>query len=819
MLVGEGQSQIVAVLVAGFDNVIGIQFGSGGIDMQGELCQDLLAGTLIANRTGNGQIYGGTICQRLAIGIGEVVQIVIEPGIDEGNHAAITGNIHGLGFLLHQFVMEHVSGFIGIDEAQFFRITHQRNVEFGELIQGAVVVGGNNVVIGGIDHMAVLIDLDALVGVQTQDPVGAGDVGPQNVVVFVGKLICHNVFISGCPEAILIPEAIIEEGRCIPATVEAQERQAQRVFTLALQVNKTFHIVAAGEIGIDPLLVRIGQINGDGDSCSAACSHGNRVLIKRDSAVIQSTVGLGQEVQAGICFISDIVFTQQAGRQCISLCRITVVMNSEGEGILAVLAVTQLRLGAITGGNGQIGTGSDGSLNINQAGALLTGRCFQTGSIVNDRHSSAHQQAVDHGAQLITGGSGHFSPQILQQQCGHTGNLRCCHGSTGHNAVLAVIVAGVDVTAHTGHIGQQTQIGRNTPTGEGADLTAMAVSTKAGSIRHIHLLVSSVCHLLTILQGDQRNGNGGINLVALFIGDAGEQTEGEDIFRNIVPNQHANRACILGIEGLVAKGGGTTANHGNLAFDDAIAVFIIEIGLFAQARHNDVLYGVTGQDLQVVVQVAIVVLYALHVEDSGAVRQGKVRSVNFHIVHTGDGQNVHISGRRRNGCIIDVLGGLHVRTVGRTIGAGGFVTGSNFNDHVGLTDAFKNTVDLFQFGGGEACGATQRHIDHVNTQDHAVFQRCNDVIHVGAAGLAIEDLHGDDLGIGSHTHNTGTVYRVCRSNTGNVGAMVANAVIVGNIGVAHGIVKGKRNLCIIVKLFTGQRAVEQRFTVQIMVIQ
>ena len=90
------------------------------------------------------------------------------------------------------------------------------------------------------------------------------------------------------------------------------------------------------------------------------------------------------------------------------------------------------------------------------------------------------------------------------------------------------------------------------------------------------------------------------------------------------------------------------------------------------------------------------------------------------------------------------------------------VGSSNNNGNASLTDLIVNAVDLFLIAlTAEAAGGTQGHIDHVNTQNHAVFQCGKDPAADCSVHNVGEDLHRDQLSIGGHTGDDVIVTAVC----------------------------------------------------------
>ena len=796
----KGQGDIVAILIRAFHDAVHIQYGSSGVDVDGHLIkQHVSFSTLVVNRTADGQINHIAIFQ-----IREIIQRIftIVQAVDERHHLAIVGQVHGLGLLAHQEAVNNLAVLVSIDDAQILGVTHQRQIEFINLIQSAVAIGRKDIVLGGIDHVAVVIDLHAHIGVHTQNPTVAGQLGPQHVVIQVGldAILLDFVIVTG-PEALVVPETGIKQRSCIPTAIETQEGQAQGHFILVFQVNIAFDIVAAGEIGIDPFLISCSQLDGDRNLHGFTGGHGNSILAEGHSSIIQSLVLLSQEILTGICFIQHVVFSQQAGAQSIGLFRFGIVVNGEGEGELAIGIVLQFSLRTVAACHRQISLGGHSAQRVHQTGALLTGRSLHAAVLVHNGNGGAHHQCICQSADLCLSSIGEGFTQILQHQSSDTGHLRCCHGGTAHQAVLAVVIAGKHVAADTGNIRQQAQVRGNAPAGEGAHLTAMGIGTESIVRRSSQILLLSIGHQLTVSLRDQCNRNvGNIQNIAISILVGSAHTKSEDIFRLIIPDQHSHSACILSIEHLISEAQNTTGNNSDLALDQRIAFGIIVIAFLAQAVNNDVLQlSFAGQRVQRCIGIAIVNFHGVLIEHLGAVSQFKEVSCHQVVIHRAYCHSVGISSGRRHGSIIDMLGQLHIVAPVRTLRAGAFVTGSNIHNDISFGNTVVNIVDFRDLRHGEAGRATQGHIDHINTHDHAVFQCVQDVIHSSTAAGA-KDLHDDDLCIRCHTDHRVALDLVGSGNTRNVGTMVTVGAVMQHIGVTLGIVKAEGNLCIVVQV-------------------
>ena len=814
MLFREGQGNVVAIFIGGLHDLAGIQHRRGGVDVNGHILeQNIGLGAFIFDDTGNRQIDHVAVLH-----IREIIEVIIGPGVNHGHNAAVGRDVHGLGFLPEISVVQDIAFGVGVGQFQLRGVTHQGQVDLGDHIHSAVAVGRDNIVIGAVVYMGITIlvipQLQAGVGVHTQDPVivGSAQAGIQQVAV----LVVGDIAVFAQPHALVIPEAGIEQRRLIPLAVEAEEGQAQGDFLFAFQIDVAFHIVAVGEVGVQPQLIFLGQLDGDGDLFAAAGRHGNGVAAEGHSGVIQSAVVLGQEI---VAIVVHHVLAQQAGAQIIGLLGSGEIIDGEGERELAFGVVLQLCLGAGAAFHGQVSFSGDGCQRIHQACALLTGRGFHAGNIVDDGHSGAHQQAVDHHTSFRVGRVGEGFLQVLQHHSGDAGNLRRGHGSTAHQAVLTIVIAGVNIAANAGQVGQQSQVRGSAPAGEITHLTAGAVEAVGEIFGNIQGLDRGIGHLLAVFQGDQNSGDAGIAFGAILIGDGSRHAKGEDIFGNIVPDHDGNGAGSLRIGALLTEGNGATADNGDLALDDGVAVFVIEVGSFAQIGNDHILQlTCVRQGLQGDVGVLIEHFHGAHVEDLGAVGQAEVVGGNQVVVHRTDGHGVGISRGRGHRAVFDVIGQLHIGAPGGAIAAGAFVTGGNIDDHIAIGDALIDAVDFLNIGVGEACGAAQGHIDNVNAQDHTVLDGLDHVVHAGAARGA-EHLHGDDLRIGRHAHNASAFHLVGGGDAGNMGAVVAHTVGVAHIQVGRGIVEGEGNLCAVVQIFSGNFLAVKFFYLQIIGIQ
>ena len=785
------QHQLVAVV-----GVLHIQLQVGclGIHSNGDL-EGMVTAVGIVHLSRDSQQNLGVILQVLAFRIGKVIHAVAVPGIQPGNNLTIGALVHSLSCIGNDLFAQHLAGFsIGVGKGQGLGITHQRDVHLIQSVHNTVTVGRDHVVGRIVNHVAVFIHGRTGVGVKAQHPVSTSQAGPHDMVILVA--LGNSVNRSHAPEAVVIPISGIEHRGLGPVAVEAQERQVQAGIVQAVQIDIAFHIAAVGIVFRKECLIFLGQVDGD--------IHGSGAIGRNDHFTGAEGDRAGQcglhAIHVVVVAIACHSFGQQAGIQRVALFLIAEVMDLKAEAESAVSAVAHFCLG-LAAVNSQVALSGDCSSCVHQAGALLAGRSFQTGVGRNNNFSIAHHQSIGHFSQLALGSVGEPLMQILHDQSRHTGHLGSRHGGTGHQTVSTTIIAGVDIAANTGNIGFQAQIGSSAPAGEVAHLTAGCAGTLTGQCGDGQDLLFRVGHHLAIRDSDQSSGNPGI--VLAILGDL--HTEGKNIVFSIVPDQSGNRAGILCVKDLGSKAGGTTADHSNLALDQGVALFVIEVSFLTHAVDDHILEGITvilddlGQsDL---VQIGI------HIEHL-VIAHGEIRGHNNGIFHGSHGGGVSISTGRSDRCHIGVFGGIHIGTPHIAVGAGTFVACRNADDHILLSNTLINSINFLVLRG-EACRRAQRQVRDITAQGHCVFQSRNDVIGISAA-VGAKDLHDDQLCFGSHTHHvsTGNIV-VCCCNTGNVGTVVAlhiRTVVSGQALV--NIVERIGNLCAAVQRLANDRAAQ-----------
>ena len=691
-----------------------------------------------------------------------------------------------------------------VSKGQVLGITQQGQVNLCQAIQSAVTVGRHDIVGCIVHHIAGCVIVSAGIGVEAQDPFDAQQVSPHNVVM----LVTLGDAAAGAPEGVIVPVSGIENGSVGPITVEAQVGQVQLAGNNALivggsQVDKAFHIAAVFPVSLKVFLVAVSQLHGNLNIGLTASGNSNGILVK-GHGTIQGNIEASHEVLVFSCrkLHTGNIFRVQSCGQIIGHSLITDVMNLEGEGVLTVGVVTHADLGHFAA-DSQIGFSGNCFIGIHQASTLLTGRCLNI--VSNNGICGGHH----HSLSQITDGAvrcvGVQFLQMLHHQSSDTGNLGSGHGGTGHIAVGTAIVAGVDITANTGDVRLQTQVGSNTPAGEGAHLAGGSRVNNSLLLRNDHGLVLGCLHVSAVAQGDQASRDAGIVSITVCIGHFHRNVEIQNIGVIGVPDQAGNCAGHLCIFDLCTKVDGTTGNNGNLACDQAVALFIIEVFLIAQTVNDHILQFLANQGIHTG-NIAIVPFGRVVEHNLGAVGQLDVVGIDLCILSGCDGECVDIGGRRTDGSIVGVLGTVQVSAPQVLSGAGAFVTGGNGGNDVLRVQTLIDQVDL-GIAGGETGDRTQGQVDNITTQSHGIFQSCHDVVGISAA-CSTEDLHDDQLCIGSHTHNIGTLSSIRSGNTGNMSTVIALRVSgVVSSQVVVNIVECVRNLVAVIQLLSGDGGV------------
>ena len=478
------------------------------------------------------------------------------------------------------------------------------------------------------------------------------------------------------------------------------------------------------------------------------------------------------------------------------------VVQSEAEAVITGAAgiIAQLHLDLAVGCAGvgigchpQIGLGGNGAAHIGQTGALL-----QHGIVaaaVLQGLGGGHQQG---GSDLAAGNTQLLIQtgllDVLHDQRGHTGDLGRGHGGAGVVLVGGTAgihaVHGVDIAAGGGDLGLHGQVAGNTPGAEGAHGDAFGILGRMNLVGDVHgALVAdhgairagdSGGGIPELVAGDQVHGHGGIGvLVAVHVHDQGAF--------HIVVDDGGHEACVHSVGGLggevdLASGADEHGVFGHGAADGLHGGSHFFSG--ADAVNEDIVciacHGGEGGQGGTVGEGALGVVQHL-------VTQADVIVGEAHIVGGGNGHGVGGGG---GGCHHAVIHVLHIQqagTVGGIIRPGAGVAGSHGHDDVVVSQAVQDILILVV--SDEALVGTQGQVHGVTAQENGVLDSDHVVGLKGAAGAA-EDLHDDDLGIGSHAlHGNlrqgvdvaavgGGNEAVGGGDAGNMGAVVAHAVTV-----------------------------------------
>ena len=497
------------------------------------------------------------------------------------------------------------------------------------------------------------------------------------------------------------------------------------------------------------------------------------------------------------------------------------VIQSEGKAVGAVTVgvIAQLHLDLAVGsacvgigGHPDIGLGGHGAAHIGKTGTLLHDGIVI--SAVLQGLGGGHQQG---GCQLAAGNAQLLVQpvllDVLHDQGGHTGDLGRGHGGTGVVLVGGTAgvhaVHGVDIAAGGGDLGLHGQVAGNTPGAEGAHGDASGILGRMDLVGDVHgALVADHGAILAgdggggipeLVAGDQVHGNGGVGvLVAVHVHDQSAV--------HIVVDDGGHKAGVHGVGGLggevdlasgadehgVFRHGAADGFHSGCHLfrgADAVNEHITGIACQGGEGRQD---GTVGEGALGVIQ--------------GLITQTEVVVGEAHIVGGGYGQAVGGGGGRCHHTVIHILHIQHTGAVGGVVCPGAGVTGGDGHDHVVVGQAVQNILVLVV--SHEALVGTQGQVHGITAQENGILDGDHVVGLKGAAGAA-EDLHDDDLGIGSHTlHGDlgqgidvaavgGGDEAVGCGDTGHMGAVVAHAVtvVVHDIAGIH-IVDGEGDLLV-----------------------
>ena len=564
-----------------------------------------------------------------------------------------------------------------------------------------------------------------------------------------------------------------------PAAVPAQHGDGVGSAQLALAVGHGLGIDEALDVeAIDKALglhlgsSLVGDGNGDGDGGGAAGGHGDTVAGGEGhiGGQLHHLVG-GQSMAVDLGNAGG----HHLRGQSVGLLGIGQVIQGEGEAALSG-AVTQLGLdlAVALAVHQNVGVRQDHVLDAGQTRALVPDGVGQL--VLHEHLGGGHQQGLGQNALAQTG---LFDQTLVRdvlagqrRQARHMGRG---HGGAGHLLVSLAggihTVDGVDIAAGGGDLRLQLQIAGGAPAGEvghgdlrilGAVVDVQLVLHGEGAIAAAEQLVN----LLGLLQGDGGAGDGG----------GAALNGGIDGIGNVVVDDDGGSTGQRAVCVLVGEGDTVAAGHQDdlaLHIDEILhlAAVDIQVGLLLTIQKGggitdeDTVEGHTlAQGVQGDPGLVDVACHTLHPE-LGSAEGGLQIGHEAHIVGGGDAEGTRIGGGLGGG-IRTALVGVHHAVGHVVVGPVAGVTGGGAHDDAGLGQPLHQAVDvlavaeLILMGGGEAgVRAAQGQIDTGAAQDHGILGGGHVVGGVRAAG-GTEDLHGDDLGIGSHagdTHQLGSI--------------------------------------------------------------
>ena len=389
---------------------------------------------------------------------------------------------------------------------------------------------------------------------------------------------------------------------------------------------------------------------------------------------------------------------------------------------------------------------------------------------------------------------GMLRPQVLQNQSAHTGDVGGGHGGAAHHVIAAAVHGGVDVAAGGGHIGHQAQVGGDAPGGEVTHLTGGGVVHDGGLFKghdgqgaHTGLAVRGGGQRLTGGLGDKDVGQ----LVGVLHVHA-------EILVHIVIDDDGRGTCVIGVNLLVHEGQVAALNDRDLSCHIQTLVVLSR----AVVGDHDILIiralaltqEAEGQlDGVRIVQGGVGIGKVL---PGGG--DGEVLGHELAVLHTGHHGSAHSGSGEAHDAVVRVAGQVGVGAPGVLEGGGIGVAGGDDHDHVGLHDLVEQLILL-----GEAAAGAQGQVHHIHIQTEGILDGGEEVDGAGTA--AHEHLHGDDLGVGGHTHHIAALHRVGGGGTGHMGAVgVGHIPVMGHIRVVVAIAVAEGDLPTDVQILGGQ---------------
>ena len=383
---------------------------------------------------------------------------------------------------------------------------------------------------------------------------------------------------------------------------------------------------------------------------------------------------------------------------------------------------------------------------------------------------------------------------------------------------LVSTVDGQDVAAGSSDLRLHDQALGNAPGGEGAHGVV-------GRVELAHTDTTGNGHLAGVVHITVFRSNGGGSGLNGSTVSHGQRRTGLRV--GIVRQVHVNDAVLVVInEGgdgagfnselsLLEEGDFTTGAQSDLA-DQRVA----NSGPFfsgADAVDEDILM-LTGDGGEGQVGVLAGVALQHFVVNDHQIANGEVQADLTVVINGGNAQGIGEGAGGTTGVHADVIS-VQIAGVGHFCPVAG-VTGGHGHHNAGVSQSFHNGLELFGGASGAAgVDGAQRQVDGVSAQNDGVFDSAQ-VVSITGATLLAEDLHSDQLSVGSDTLNENviqsgneTVFRgnesVGGSNTGNVRAVLTLIVVhVGNVEACVKVVVAEGDLAVNVSLAAGDGCVQ-----------
>ena len=541
-----------------------------------------------------------------------------------------------------------------------------------------------------------------------------------------------------------------------------------------------------------------------------------------------SVQGTGQRVQIpdSLLALEDILGEGVAGED-VGNGLVGQVIQVECEavnaGAVGIVAQLGLDLTIVLTLHGDVDGGGHGVGHIGEAGALLHDGVVAAVDAVDESLGGAHEQGLGQGT------IGHaLDPdavllQILEHQGGHTRHLGCGHGGAGHELIAGTggihAVDGVDVAAGGSDLGLQHQIAGNTPGGEAADGLELGIVIVAGDgtndldrsniVGHAalaSLLLAALDDIGSIGLGDGHHGDGVLQAGQIHVDHAGL----------VVVDHNSHCAQGGGVVGLLQEGQLAAGDEDDLAGQiDAVIV----LGMTVAVQEDKAVIGAGclqrgiqgGQRHVAVLHIAVAQGFQIA---EGMLTHGQIAGEIAVVVHGGHSQGIGVGAGGAAGGEVHIIV-EEVAVVG-VLGPVAVVAAGDGHDGISLLQLLEQLLVQGIIAVSSACqGGAQGQVDGICAKDQSILHGGENVGVISAAVVA-EDLHGQDLGIGSiarHAGLPGGIHEavvlgneaVCGGNTGNMGAVLALAVIVvGDVQIGVDVVVAESGLGVDVQVLSSQ---------------